>query len=92
MKIAAAILAMIPALAHAGLFAEIGIAKADGGTCIEDYKAPGVYGCSASPLGSLSIGYAWRGFAIEAEHFSALQHKDRGLNLFAIKYRWEAGK
>jgi hypothetical protein len=92
MKIAAAILCAIPALAHAGLYAELGIAKADGGSCILDYNGGGQYGCSGNPLGSVAIGYAWRGFALEAEHYSALQHKDRGLNLFSIRYRWEAGK
>lgn len=90
MKIAAALLAMIPALAHAGLFAELGIAKADGGTCIEDRKVESnTYGCSTSPLGSVELGYSWRGFSVSVEHISSLQEKDRGLNLFSAKYRWE---
>jgi hypothetical protein len=90
--IIAIILLLLSKSATAGLFAEIGIARADGGSCILDYNGGGDYGCSASPLGSVAIGYAWRGFAVEAEHFSALQHKDRGLNLFSFKYRWEQGK
>jgi len=86
-KIAATLLAMIPALAHAGVFAEIGIAKADAGTCIQNYN-----GCSADPLGSMAVGYAWRGFSVQVDHWSSLVEKDRGLNLLSLKYRWEAGK
>jgi len=87
-----AALSLLPFTVHAGPYVEIGIAKADGGTCIEDRKDDGSIGCSTSPLGNLSVGYQWRGFTLSAEHWSSFQEKDRGLNLFAVKYRWEFGK
>ena len=84
--------------AYAGPYIELGIAKADGGTCIRDLKTeatrfrPAVYGCSESPLGNATIGYEWNNFHIEAEHWSSLGEKDKGLNLFTIKYRYTFGK
>lgn len=86
------LLALFTLPAHAGPYIELGIAKADGGTCIRDLKnelSPPVYGCSYSPLGNATIGYTYKGFAAEIEHWSSLQEKDRGLNLFTIKYRYE---
>ena len=73
--------------AYAGPYLELGISKADGGTCIEDQKDNGSFGCSTSPLGSIAIGYSYKGFSAEIEHYSSLQEKDKGLNLFSIKYR-----
>jgi len=98
---------LFPAFAHAGPYVELGIAKADGGTCIRDEKIENkqyvgltyVYnytesymGCSKSPLGNIALGYAYKGFAAEIEHWSSLQEKDKGLNLFTIKYRYEFWK
>lgn len=92
MKALAIVLLLLPLPAMAGPYIEVGIAKADGGTCIADYLAPGVYGCSESPLGSIAIGYQWRGFSIEVEHYSSFENRDRGLNLLSLRYRWEFGK
>ena len=79
--------------AHAGPYVEIGIAKADGGSCISDVKIEtGELGCSESPLGNATIGYSYKGFAAEIEHWSSLVEKDKGLNLFTIKYRFEFWK
>ena len=75
---------------HAGPYVEIGIANANGGTCVKSYEdKASVWNCSKSPLGNLAIGYAYKGFSAELEHLSSIQERDRGLNLFTIKYRWE---
>jgi len=86
-------LLMIPMVANAGPYIEFGIAKADGGSCISDVKIEtGELGCSESPLGNAAIGYSYKGFSAEIEHWSSLQEKDKGLNLFTIKYRYEFRK
>ena len=81
------LLALFSSHAHAGPYLELGISKADGWTCIEDQKDNGSWGCSESPLGSIAIGYSYKGFSAEVEHYSSLLEKDKGLNLFSIKYR-----
>jgi hypothetical protein len=89
------LLLFVSNIAHAGPYIELGIAKADGGTCIGDMKneyTPPRPGCSLSPLGNATIGYNYKGFSAEVEHWSSLQEKDRGLNLFTIKYRYEFRK
>ena len=86
------ILFLLVSSAHAGPYVELGIAKADGGSCIVDQKDNGVIGCSESPLGNATIGYSYKGFAAEIEHWSSLTEKDKGLNLFTIKYRYEFRK
>ena len=80
---------LVPSITFAGPYIELGIAKTDGGTCIRDQKDNGTLGCSKDPLGNISIGYAHKGFSAEVEHWSSLQEKDRGLNLFTFKYRYE---
>jgi hypothetical protein len=87
------LLLLVPSLSFAGPYVEFGIAKADGGTCISDVKIEtGKLGCSESPLGNATIGYSYKGFAIEIEHWSSLVEKDKGLNLFTFKYRYEFNK
>lgn len=74
---------------NAAPYIELGLAKGDGAACIRDWKAEtNTYGCSSSPLGNVTIGYEWKGFHAEVEHWSSLQDKDYGLNLFTIKYRY----
>jgi hypothetical protein len=87
-----ALLLLLPNLAHAGLFLEFGVAKADGKSCIQDYNDNGALGCSDSPLGNATIGYTYKGLTAEVEHWSSLVEKDRGLNLFTLKYRWNITK
>jgi len=74
--------------AHAGPYVEIGVSAIDG--CIADYDDKARRsGCSDNPFGLLAVGYAWEGFAIEAEHRSSLAEKDEGINAITVKYRWE---
>jgi hypothetical protein len=87
-----ALLLLLPSFAHAGLFLELGIAKADSKSCIQDYDDNGVLGCSDSPLGNATIGYTYKGFTAEIEHWSSLVERDRGLNLLTLKYRWNLTK
>ena len=83
------LLFLVPSLAYSAPYIEIGIAKGDGAACIRDWKPEtNQYGCSSSPLGNATIGYEWRGFHLEAEHWSSLQDRDYGLNLFTFKYRY----
>jgi hypothetical protein len=87
------ILLLLSTSAHAGPYVELGIAKADGGTCIRDYKMDTrKWGCSESPLGNATIGYSYKNFSVEAEHWSSLTEKDKGLNLFTFKYRFNLTK
>jgi hypothetical protein len=76
---------LVPSLAYSAPYIELGIAKGDGASCILDKES---LICSSSPLGNATIGYEWRGFHLEAEHWSSLQDRDYGLNLFTFKYRY----
>jgi len=72
----------------AGPYVELGVSAIDG--CLTDYDEKlKAQGCSNNPLGLLAVGYAWEGFAIEAEHRSSLVEKDTGFNALTVKYRWE---
>jgi len=91
-------LLLLPLAAYAGPYLELGLSKVDGESCIQNvdvgtarmndytyryYSAS----CSESPLGSVAIGYSYKGFSAEIEHYSSLKDHDYGLNLFSIKYR-----
>lgn len=70
-------------------YLEVGIAKGDGGTCIEDFDVEThTTGCADSPLGNATIGYHYKGITAEVEHWSSIGEPDKGLNLFTIKYRY----
>lgn len=76
--------------AIAGPYIEFGIAKADGASCIRDWdEHTNRWACSDSPLGNLTLGYQYKGFSFEVEHWSSLTERDYGLNLFSFKYRHE---
>ena len=75
--------------AYAGPYAEFGLSHSFD-SCLYDGWTMGKtvqVGCSDSPLGSIAIGYSYKGFSAEIEHYSSLLEKDKGLNLFSIKYR-----
>ena len=89
-------LAMLPFTAHAGPFIDIGLSKQIDSikgkepVCITDWDAEkNVSGCLGDPLGYFSIGYRYKNFTAQIEHWSSLQEKDIGLNLLTVKYRWE---
>lgn len=85
--------------AYAGPYLELGISYADGKSCLmatenQSTQVNGMWvqteelSCAPNPLGSIAIGYSYRGFSAEFEHYSSLRNgKDYGLNLLSIKYR-----
>ena len=74
----------------AGPFAEVGVGQIISDGCIKDYDERNQrMGCSNNPLGIVSVGWQYRGLAIQAEHMSSLVEKDKGLNVISIKYRYE---
>jgi len=82
---------LISSSVHAGLYLELGITKGDNDSCIQDYNGS-VLGCSDNPLGNATIGYQYKNFSAEVEHYSSLTEKDKGLNLFTFKYRFNLTK
>ena len=83
-----ALLVASTASAYAGPYLELGLSKADGESCLRDWKEDiRRWGCSDSPLGSVAVGYTYKGFSAEIEHYSSIENRDYGLNLFSIKYR-----
>lgn len=86
MRALALSLILFPFSAYAGPYLELGLSKADGASCITSGRQ---MGCSESPLGSVALGYTYRGFSLEVEHYSSLTDgRDYGLNLFSLKYRF----
>jgi hypothetical protein len=88
-----------PVFAHAGPFIDIGLSKQIDSikgkepVCITDWDADkNVSGCSDDPLGYFSVGYRYKNFTAQVEHWSSLREKDIGLNLLTIKYRFEFWK
>jgi hypothetical protein len=76
--------------AYAGPYIELGIAKLDGAACVRDWKeGRKQYGCSENPFGNATIGWEYKGFSVEIEHWSSLRERDYGLNFFTFKYRYE---
>ena len=82
-------LSMFPLIAYAGPYLEFGIGTAKNNGCIKKYKAITDDDCSNSPLGNYTLGYQWNNFSASYEHWSSIKDKDNGINIFAIKYRWE---
>ena len=77
--------------AYAGSYAEVGLSHSFDSCMYDGYSTVGksvVVGCSDSPLGSVAIGYTYKGWSIEAYHISSLVEQDKGLNLISIKYRF----
>ena len=90
---------LFPAFAHAGPFIDIGLSKQIDSikgkepVCITDWDAKkNMPGCSDDPLGYFSVGYRYKNFTAQVEHWSSLREKDIGLNLLTIKYRYEFRK
>ena len=81
---------LLVAPAYAGPYAEFGLSHSfdscmyDGWTMASNRVE---VGCSDSPLGSVAIGYTYKGWSVEASHYSSLIETDKGLNLISIKYR-----
>jgi hypothetical protein len=76
--------------AYAGPYAEFGLSHSFDSCLYDEWKKSGKtinIGCSDSPLGSVAIGYTYKGWSIEASHYSSLVETDKGLNLLSIKYR-----
>lgn len=56
--------------------------------------------CSRNPLGVAALGYHTQPLSLpgtprvefRAEHWSSLQHHDRGVDLVSARLRWEFGK
>jgi len=93
------LLLLVSLPAHAGLFVDLGLSKQIDSikgkepVCITDWDAKkNVSGCSDDPLGYFSIGYQYKNFTAQVEHWSSLREKDIGLNLFTIKYRFNLTK
>lgn len=87
---------LIPSVAFAGPFIDLGLSKqitsikGKEPVCITDWDADkNEMGCSDDPLGYFSIGYRYKNFTAQVEHWSSLREKDVGLNLLTIKYRFE---
>jgi len=95
-KLIAALMLVLPNLAIAeGFHLDLGIGyvpDADsklGVSCISDYDSYAkAWGCSDNPLGYIGLGYNYRGFSLNAEHWSSFGEVDAGLNIFSIKYRF----
>lgn len=73
--------------AYAGPYAEIGLSHSFDSCLYDGWQASKQVECSDSPLGSVAIGYSYKGWSIEAYHASSLVETDKGLNLISIKYR-----
>ena len=76
--------------AYAGPYAEFGLSHSFDSCLYDGYSTVGKtvqVGCSDSPLGSVAVGYTYKGFSVEASHMSSLTETDKGLNLISIKYR-----
>lgn len=68
------------------VFAELGAGRKDG--CIANYwTAPP--SCSSNPIGVATIGIRHKGLSFQVDHFSTINKKDSGINVFSIRYRWE---
>lgn len=76
-------------IAYAGPFIEVGVGSTLGSECITDVEDNGSKGCSKNPLGNVAVGYSYNGFSVQAEHWSSLTEKDKGLNIISVKYRYE---
>lgn len=84
--------ALFSPVAFSAPFVEIGIgAPLNASPFYSDcLSRPGSTKCSPGNLGYVAVGYTWRGFSIQLDHYSSVAtSKDRGLNVLAIKYRHE---
>ena len=93
-------LALLPSLAVAQPFVEVGIGAGPGGCMYDGYQSEVVRMvrksrittdilCSRNPLGLAAIGYQfsdqWR---VQLDHWSSLQDRDRGVEILSIRYRY----
>ena len=77
---------LLSSVAQAEPFVEVGI-----GAVIDPYHWGCIKdgtGCSDNPVGSIAVGYEYKGFSIQLDHTSSLVEKDYGLNTISVKYRY----